>query len=81
MKGGEKFKLEQTEQQRLTACPDCEKWEFYAAMNAMHSDYNRTLKQFGMDRPEVYAYLARDFIMDDDAVDGKTMKYMEYIAK
>ncbi len=81
MDGGEKFKIEQTEQQRLTLCPECEKWEFYAIMNAMHSDHCETMMKYGLDRPDVYAHFAKDFINDKDAVDGKTIKYMEYIAK
>lgn len=81
MSGGEKFRIEQTEQQRLTACPQCEKWEFYVAMNAMYSDHNKTLKQLGTDKAEAYAMLAKDFLMDEDAVDDKLTRYMETIAK
>lgn len=81
MDGGEIFKIEQTEQQRLTVCPECEKWEFYAIMNAMHSDHHESMMKMGMDRPEAYALFAKDFINDKDAVNDKTIKYMEYIAK
>lgn len=81
MDGGEVFKIEQTEQQRLTHCPECEKWEFYVAMNAMHSDHFESMMKLGIDKPEAYAMFAKDFINDKDAVDDKTIKYMEYIAK
>lgn len=81
MTGGEIFKIEQTEHERLTLCPECEKWDFYAIMNAMHSDHNESVKRLGVDRPEAYAMFAKDFIKDKDAVDHKIIKYMEYIAK
>lgn len=81
MDGGEKFKIEQTEQQRMAICPDCEKWEFYTAMNAMHSDHCESAKKLGVDRPDYYAHLAKDFLKDKDAKPGKLRRYMEHIAK
>lgn len=81
MDGGEKFKPEQTEQFRATHCPDCSKWEYYVALNAMYSDHCDTAKRMGMDKPEFYAMLARDFLMDKDAGPHKLRKYMETIPK
>ena len=81
MSGGEHFKLEQAEQQRTTICPNCDKWEFYAAINAMYSDYGKTAQKMGLDRPDFYAMLARDFLMDDDAKPHKLARYMMEIAK
>ncbi len=54
--------------------------EFYAVMNAMHSDYWTVAKKFGVDKPEFYAHLAKCFIEDPDAVDDKVYKYYECIA-
>ena len=81
MDGGEHFKVEQTEQHRNNICPDCDKWEFYVAMNAMHSDYCETAKKAGKDTPDFYGYLAKDFLKDKDAGPHKLRKYMETIPK
>lgn len=55
--------------------------EFYAAMNAMHSDFRAVAKKFGVDRAEFYAHMAKAFIEDPDAVEDKVAKYYECIAK
>lgn len=81
MDGGEKWKPEQIEQLRQTMCPECAKWEFYVAINAMYSDYCETAKKMGIDKPEFYAYLAKDFLKDKDAKPHKLRRYMETIAK
>lgn len=81
MDGGEKFKPEQSEQFRATHCPDCSKWEYYVALNAMYSDYCETAKKMNMDKPEFYALLAKDFLKDKDAKPHKLRRYMETIAK
>lgn len=81
MTTGEHYKPEATEQHRAVLCPDCEKWEYFVAMNAMYADFNKTAKEMGIDKPEYYARLARDFIHDDDAGPGKVAKYMEMIPK
>lgn len=80
MDGGEHFKVEQTEQQRMAICPDCDKFSFYTAMNAMYSDYCETAKKMNIDRPDYYAHLAKDFLKDKDAKPGKLRRYMEHIA-
>lgn len=46
-------------------------WEFNVVMNMMYSDYCKTAQKFGVDKPEYYAMLAKDFLMDDDSVDAK----------
>ena len=81
MDGGEKFSTEIAEQYRASICPQCEKWEFYTAMNAMYSDHCETMKKLGMDKPEAYAHLAKDFLMDKDAGPHKLRKYMMTIPK
>lgn len=81
MDGGEHFKLEHTEQQRMAVCPDCDRFEFYVAMNAMWNDYCETAKKMNIDRPDYYAHLAKDFLKDKDAKPHKLRRYMEHIAK
>lgn len=80
MDGGEHFKLEQTEQQRIAICPECERYEFYVAMNAMWNDYCETAKKMNIDRPDYYAHLAKDFLKDKDAKPHKLRRYMMHIA-
>lgn len=77
---GEHFKAEQTDQLRNAHCPDCDKHEFWAAMNMMYSDYCDVAKKMNVDRPEFYAHMAKAFLMDKDAGEGKMAKYMKYIA-
>jgi len=81
MHGGEKFKLEQTEQQRASIAPDCDKYSFYVAMNMMYSDYNEVARKLNMDRMDFYAWLAKAFLDDKDAKDNKLARYMEEIPK
>ena len=81
MDGGEHFKVEQTDQQRQAICPDCNRWEWYTAMNAMYSDHCETAKKLNVDRPDYYAHMAKDFLKDKDAKPNKLRRYMEHIAK
>lgn len=55
--------------------------EFYAAMNAMYSDFHEAGKKFGCDRPEFYACLAKLFIEDPDAVEDKVSAYYHHVVK
>ena len=81
MDGGEHFKMEQADQLRNTICPDCNRMEWYVALNAMYSDHCETAKKINMDKPEFYAHLAKDFLMDTDAKPHKLRRYMEHIAR
>lgn len=58
-----------------------EPMEFWAVLNSMYSDYCKVLKKFGLDRPEVYAELAKAWLDDKDAVEGKAAAYFECIVK
>lgn len=40
--------------------------EFWAAMNMMYSDYAPAGLKYGVDRPEFYADLAKEFLFDKD---------------
>ena len=39
---------------------------FCLAMNMMYSDYCKTAKEYGVDKPDFYAKLAKDFLQDKD---------------
>lgn len=77
---GEHFKPEIAEQLRASMCPQCDKTEFWAAMNMMYSDYCDVAKKMNIDRPEYYGHMAKAFLMDKDAGEGKLAKYMKYVA-
>lgn len=77
---GEHWRPEQTEPLRTAHCPDCEKMEFWAAMNMMYSDYCEVAKKMNVDKPEFYACMAKAFLMDEDAGEEKLAKYMRYVA-
>lgn len=55
--------------------------EFYAVMNMLVSDYGCTIGKYGVDRPDLWADLAHDFLDDGDAVPGKTAAYYRFIAE
>lgn len=47
--------------------PEC----WYVALNMMHSDYSPTATKYGLDRPDFYAALAKDFLFDKDGGGAK----------
>ena len=55
--------------------------EFWAVMNALFSDYGHTLTKYGLDKTDVWAELAHDFIDDDDAEDMKVGRYWRDVVK
>lgn len=76
---GPHFKPEIAEQLRVAHCPKCDKWEFFVALNMMYADYCEVAKRFAADKPEFYVHMAKAFLEDPDAGEGKLAKYMEYI--
>ena len=75
------YRIDDTEDHRKTLCPDCDKWEFFVAMNAMYADYQPAAVKCGADRPDFYAMLAKLFLEDKDAGQHKLQKYMMAIPK
>lgn len=59
------------------------RWAWGVAMNMMYSDYYPVAVEFGLNRPEFYAALAKAFLLDKDAPSPtrKLMEYYEHIAK
>lgn len=74
---GTHFSPETAEPLRAAHCPDCDKWDFFAAINMIYSDYGAVIKKFGVDKPEVYACLAKAFLEDEDAGKHKLRKYID----
>lgn len=54
------------------------KYEFWAVMNSLYSDYGKTLSKVNA-TPDIYGELARDWIEDDDAVKAKAAAYFRYV--
>ncbi len=76
---GPHFKPELAEQLRAAHCPKCDRWEFLVALNMMYADYSEVAKKFAADKPEFYVCMAKAFLEDPDAGEGKLAKYMEII--
>lgn len=55
--------------------------EFWVVMNMLFSDYGKTMIKNNMDKPEVWAALANDFLDDGDAVKDKVGRYWRDIVK
>lgn len=55
--------------------------EFWAVMNMMYSDYCETAKKHGVSTMDFYADMAKAWMKDKDAVDNKTLAYIECCTK
>lgn len=55
--------------------------DFFAVLNALHTDYGKVARKYGVDKMEFWADLAKAFIRDPDAMPGKVKLYYECIAK
>ena len=62
---------------------DIPRWAWGVTMNMMYSDYYPVAVEFGLNRPEFYAALAKAFLLDKDGPgpERKLMEYYEHIAK
>lgn len=80
-KSGEHYTPEKAAMLMKQHCPECDKWEWYVAINMMHSDYGPIARQVGVDCDTMCAMMARAFLEDEDAAEGKLKKYMETIPK
>ena len=64
-------------------------WVWFAAMNMMYSDYWESATRYGVDRPEYYADLAKEFLFDKDMkeivaaydMDSEEYKAVAYLYK
>ena len=55
--------------------------EFWVVMNMLFSDYGKTLIKFNMDKPEIWAAMANDFLDDPDARPDKVGRYWRDVVK
>ena len=63
--------------------PAVPRWAWGVTMNMMYSDYYQVAVEFGLNRPEFYAALAKAFLLDKDGPgpEQKIMAYYEHIAR
>lgn len=63
--------------------PVVPRWAWGVAMNMMYSDYYPVAVEFGLNRPEFYAALAKAFLLDKDGPgpERKLMEYYEHIVR
>ena len=61
--------------------PVVQRWAWGVTMNMMYSDYYHVAMEFGVNRPEFYAALAKAFLMDKDGPEPeeKLCAYYKYI--
>lgn len=59
------------------------RWAWGVTMNMMYSDYYPVAVEFGLNRPEFYAALAKAFLLDKDGPgpERKLMEYYEHVVK
>lgn len=62
---------------------DIPRWAWGVTMNMMYSDYYHVAVEFGLNRPEFYADLAKAFLLDKDGPgpERKLMEYYEHVVK
>ena len=62
---------------------DIPRWAWGVTMNMMYSDYYPVAVEFGLNRPEFYAALAKAFLLDKDGPgpERKLMEYYEHVVK
>ena len=63
--------------------PVVPRWAWGVTMNMMYSDYYPVAVEFGINRPEFYAALAKAFLLDKDGPgpEQKLTEYYEHIAQ
>lgn len=78
---GPHWTMEQTSQVAKQRNIDSDPTQFYAAMNAMYSDYCKVAKKHNVNSVDFYADMAKAFLADKDAADNKLALYYEYIVE
>lgn len=79
---GAHWTMEQAKQVMAQKGVKADPVEFYAVLNAMYADYCKVFKKHGVgDKLDFYVDMAKAFIEDKDAAEGKVAKYFEFIVK
>jgi len=79
---GEKFSLEHARKIMEERGIHCDPYEFWAVLNAVHSDYGKVFSKFGIgNNLDFLAEMAKAWICDKDAVEDKASAYFIYVVK
>lgn len=78
---GGHWSMEQTEAVRKQRGIECDPVMFYAAMNMMYSDYCKAVEKTGSGSVDLYAYMAKAFLEDEDAAPDKLGRYYHFIVE
>lgn len=78
---GPHWTKEQTTQVMKQKGIDCDPVEFWVAMNAMYSDYFNVAKKMNVNNVDFYTHMAKAFIDDKDAGEGKLMRYYDAVVE
>ena len=81
MNPGAKWTQDQTSAVMRSRGYDHKPVDFWAAMNAMYSDYGKVGAKHNMDKPEFWADMADAFLSDPDARKGKLARYYREIVE
>ena len=77
---GGHWSMEQTEAVRKQRGIECDPVMFYAAMNMMYSDYCKAVEKASACSLDLYAYMAKAFLDDEDAAPDKLERYYYFVA-
>lgn len=78
---GQHWSFEQAGQIMAQKKIDCDPVQFYAALNAVYSDFYTVAKKYGVSNIEFFADLAKAWLDDKDAVPDKLAAYYQYVVK
>ena len=79
---GPHWTMEQTKQVMAQKGVSMEPVEFYAAINAIYSDFSKVFKKHGVgDKIDFYVDMAKAFAEDKDAQPDKLARYFQYVVK
>lgn len=79
---GPHWTMDQVKQVMAQKSVKADPWEFYAALNAMYSDYAKVFKKYGVgDKLDFYIDMAQAFIEDQDAQPDKLARYFQFVVK
>ena len=79
---GAHWTMEQTRQiQNQKGLASIDPMRFWVTMNMMYSDYCSVFEKAGISKPDLYADLAKAFLMDKDAHKDKLDRYWCYVVK
>ena len=78
---GPHWSMDQVEQIMRQKNIQCDPAEFFAAVNAMFSDYSEVAQKHGVNKQDFYIDMAKAFLEDKDAVKDKAAAYYMYVVK